>query len=617
MSRRAIPPLLIALAVLGAYANTFGVPFLFDDTGILDTDSLHALSWRTVAGTSRPLVQLSLALNWAVGGTSVVGYHVVNLVVHVLASLVLYGIAARTLRGTGMALAIALVWALHPLQTESVTYVVQRAESLMALCYLLTLYLVVRGADTKAPTAWYAAAIAACALGILCKPVMVTAPIVVLLFDRAFLAGSFGGAWRARRGLYVGLFATWAILVALLAGQEHESAATAGFAMRDVSLAEFARSQPGVVLRYLQLVVWPHGLVLDYGWPPAQGFAGVAAPTVALFGGVAALLFAFRRQPKLAFLVLAFVLILWPSSSVVPIRDLAFEHRMYLPLAPLVALLVVGASAAIARTGLPPASAHRVAVGATVLVATALGALTLGRNHDYRSTVAMWSDVTTKRPDNVRAWSNLAQAFMAEERVDESTAAARTALRIDPSYAEAHVHLGRALASRGAYRAAEAEYAEALRLKPDSSEAHNNWGATLADQKRYAEAEPHYREALRLRPSYPEAMNNLAVAVMQRGAYDEAAALYHEAIRLSPDYAEPYSNLGNLYARQGRNADAVEQYRQALARKPGSAEVHFNLALALAGLGRRAEAEAHVRDALRIRPDLAPLVQQAGLTPAR
>ena len=142
----------------------------------------------------------------------------------------------------------------------------------MGLCYLLTLYCVVRGAAaTTPPTAWYAAAVAACALGMLCKPVMATAPIVVLLYDRAFLAGSFGGAWRARRGLYVGLFATWTILVVLLAGQEHESAATAGFAMRDVSLAEFARSQPGVVLRYLWLVVWPHGLVLDYGWPPAHG----------------------------------------------------------------------------------------------------------------------------------------------------------------------------------------------------------------------------------------------------------------------------------------------------------------------------------------------------------
>ena len=142
--------LLIVLAVLVAYHATFTVPFLFDDASILDTESLHELSWQTVRGTTRPLVQLSLALNWAVGGARVVGYHAVNFVVHVLAALTLYGIAARTLGTTGPALAIALVWAVHPLATESVTYVVQRAESLMALCYLLTLYAVIRGAARAA-----------------------------------------------------------------------------------------------------------------------------------------------------------------------------------------------------------------------------------------------------------------------------------------------------------------------------------------------------------------------------------------------------------------------------------------------------------------------------------
>jgi tetratricopeptide (TPR) repeat protein len=610
-----MPPLVIALAIVLAYAGTLRAPFLFDDTEILDTDSLHALSWQTVTGTSRPLVQLSFALNWAFGGTNVAGYHAVNLAVHVAAALLLYALAVRTL-STGMALAIALLWGLHPIQTESVTYVIQRAESLMALLYLATLYCVARGADADRPGGWHAAAVAACALGMLCKPVMVSAPIVALLYDRTFLAGSFAGAWRARRTLYVGLFATWMILVAVLGGQEHESAATAGFAMRDVTLGEFARSQPGVVLHYLRLVLWPHGLVLDYGWPPATGVEGIVVPALVLLGGMAAALVAFREKPKLQFLVLAFVLILWPSSSVVPIRDLAFEHRMYLPLAPLMALLVVGAAAAIGRAGLPAAQARWVAIGATTLAATALGALTVARNADYRSVVAMWTDVTAKRPANARAWANLAQALIEEERIDEAMTAARTALRIDPSYAEAHVHLGHALASKRAYREAEAEYAQALRLKPDSAEAHNNLGATLADQNRFAEAEPHYREALRIRPSYAAARNNLGVAVMQRGDYAEAEELYREAMRLSPDYIEPRSNLGNLYARQGRNAEAVEQYRAALAGKPGSAEVHFNLALALAALGRRDEAQAHVRDALRIRPDLAELVQRAGLTPA-
>src|SRR5690606_16404025 len=136
-----------------AYAGALHAPFLFDDASLLDSEALHALGWRTVHGTTRPLVQLSFALNWALGGAAPAGYRLVNVTIHALASLVLYALAARSLPNPGArgtALAIALVWALHPLQTESVTYVIQRAESLMGLCYLLTLYCVARAITAPA-----------------------------------------------------------------------------------------------------------------------------------------------------------------------------------------------------------------------------------------------------------------------------------------------------------------------------------------------------------------------------------------------------------------------------------------------------------------------------------
>ena len=608
----AVRPLLVVLAALIAYSGTFTAPFLFDDVGILETDALHTLSWSTVTGTSRPLVQLSFALNWAAGGASVVGYHAVNLAVHALAGLVLYGIAARTLRLAGMgddaALPIALLWTVHPLQTESVTYVVQRAESMMGLFYLLTLYCVIRGAARG--RAWYGGAVAACALGMLCKPGMVTAPLVVWLYDRAFLAGSFRAARQARRSTYAGLFATWTIVGVLLVAQEHESAATAGFAMRDVSFAEFARSQPGVILRYLLLVAWPYGLVLDYGWQPAAGFAEIVLPALVLAAGVGGALFAFRRQPRLAFLVHAFLLTLLPSSSVIPLRDLAFEHRMYLPLAPLLALLITGAAAAFARLDLGPARSRRLATAATAVAVTVLGTLTIVRNLDYRSPIAMWTDVTEKRPDNARAFTNLAQALLDELRTDQALAAARTALALDPNDADAHVHVGHAFAIHGRYADAEAAYAEAVRLRPGHPEALNNWGVALAEQRRWAEAEARYAEALQTRPGYAEAMNNRGVALMELGRHAEAVALFRAALRISPSYAEAYSNLGNLFVRQQRPLEAVAEYRRALALRPDLPEVHFNLTLALASAGKREAAEAHAREAIRLRPDLAPMVHR-------
>jgi tetratricopeptide (TPR) repeat protein len=623
---RPLYPLAILALTCLAYAGTFTAPFLFDDAEFVKGPSVHTLSWETVRGTTRPLVQLSLALNWAVGGGDPLGFHVVNVAIHALAAAALFGLVRRTLAlpsftarwrdaAPELALATSLVFALHPLQTESVSYVIQRAESLMGLLYLATLYAVVRGATaTTARAAWYAAAIVACALGMLTKPVMVTAPVIALFYDRVFLAGSWRRAWRERGVLHAGLSATWLVLALLLAG-EHESAATAGFAMRDVSFGEFLRSQPGVVLRYLRLVVWPYGLVLDYGWPIAASAAAIVPPALALAALIGAAWWAVRGSPELRFLLIAFLVILAPSSSVVPIRDLAFEHRMYLPLAALAALGIGGAWALLSHGRLGIRRRHALAAAAVIVAALTL--LTIVRNRDYASPIAMWSDVTTKRPENPRGWANLAQALMAEHRADEAIAAARRALAVDPSFADAHVHLGHALAERREWREAEAHYAEAVRLNPRSAEAHNNWGALLADQKRYAEAEPHYVEALRLEPGYAEAKNNLGVAVMQRGDYARAAALFDEAIRLSPAYAEPYSNLGNLLTRQGKAAEAVERYVRALALKPAYAEVHFNLALALSQLGRREEAAAHAREALRLRPDLASLVRQAGLLPAR
>jgi hypothetical protein len=243
----------------------------------------------------RPILNLSLALNYALGGANVRGYHVFNLAIHVLAALTLMGIVRRTLllpsmRGAMLpsseawlgpsmvarhasengsmapylAGAVAMLWALHPLQTESVTYVIQRAESLMGLFYLLTLYCVIRSSSSGSAL-WPLAAVLSCAMGMATKEVMVTVPVIVLLYDRTFLAGSFAGALRKRWGLYAALAACWAVLFCLMvhAGSRGESA---GFGARDVpGWWPYAQTQCWAILKYLLLTLWPAGLCLDYG----------------------------------------------------------------------------------------------------------------------------------------------------------------------------------------------------------------------------------------------------------------------------------------------------------------------------------------------------------------
>ena len=284
----------LVVAVSATYANSFHGPFVFDDIpSIVENQSIRQLgSARVLAAppdaittTGRPVVNLSLAINYAIGGLAVEGYHVVNLAIHILAALALFGLVRRTLllpklsaqfggTATGLALAAALLWAVHPLQTESVTYIVQRAEATVGLFYFLTIYCLLRGATTTRGRTWYAAALATCTLGMASKEVMVTAPLVAVIYDRIFIAGSFKETLRRRRSLWLALASTW-VLLTLLLYSSHNRAGSAGFGL-GITVWEYARTQFGCIVHYLRLVFWPSPLVLDYGSAVASTVAAFA-----------------------------------------------------------------------------------------------------------------------------------------------------------------------------------------------------------------------------------------------------------------------------------------------------------------------------------------------------
>ena len=389
--------------------------------------------WPLVSETTRPLVQLSFALNYWAGGLEVCGYHAVNLAIHLCAALVFYGLVRRTARSPGLALSAALLWVVHPLQTQSVTYIAQRAESLTGLWYLLTLYGLARGANTAHPRRWYALSVLACFAGMATKPVMVTAPLMAWLYDRVFLAGSWRQAWRVRRGYYLGLAGSLAFLGVLLIAASREYSWAAGFSLPQPSVTQYALTQPGVILHYLRLAIWPHPLVLDYAWPVAGSWAAILPPLAALAAVGWLIRRAWRRNSAIGFLGIAVALLLAPTSSVIPITDLAQEHRMYLPLAPLLLLLVLGARRL------------RVATLATVLAVSVFGVMTQHRNQDYRSELAIWQDTVRKRPANPRAHNNLGVALAQQGRLDDAFAHFSEALRLNPSDPDALYNFTRLL----------------------------------------------------------------------------------------------------------------------------------------------------------------------------
>ncbi len=605
---------IIVGAVLLAYANTRRVPFFFDDRAAI-VENATIREWSTalfpptdsgLGVRGRPLINLSLAANYALGGLDVRGYHAANLAFHAGAALLLFGIVRRTLRGArwrdqfgtdadGLALAASLVWAVHPLLTESVTCVIQRTESLSSLFYLFTLYGFVRAAEPSAPRWWYGISVAACAVGVMAKEILATAPVLVLLYDAICVSDGFAAAWRARRGYYLALMGTWAPLALLIVGAQGRGG-TVGF---DVGMSawKYALTQCWAVVHYLRLAIvsWP--LVVDYGVDVVTSPAAVWPQALLLSVLVGASAVAVVRRSAAGFLGAWFFVILGPSSSVLPLTTQTIaEHRMYLPLAAVVVLAVFGVYRWLGRGAL-------VGFGG---VAVALGIATFLRNEDYRSEIAIWTQTVAHRPGNPRAHYNLAVALLAENRVAEAEPELRTAVRLSPGYTDAHVSLGQLLVNLQRPAEAVVELEAALQLRSNSFPAHVNLGTALVATGRAAEALPHYQEAVRLQPTSALAQFGLGSTLAGLGRLREAIALLTEAVRLDPQNAAAQLNLGGALATLGDPQAALPHFEAAVQLRPQAPEVHFNFGLLLAQLGQVDRAVAEFQRTLELRPDFAP-----------
>jgi tetratricopeptide (TPR) repeat protein len=599
----------LALGVIGVlvYMNSLHNPFVFDDVGsIIENPNVRRL-WppsESLTGppgsgsNGRPVVAISLSVNYALGGIDVLGFHLFNVGAHVLAAWALFAVVFRTLvgariprrlasRALPLAFTIALLWLLHPLHTSALNHVVYRNEVLASLFYLLTLYATIRGATADRARLWYAFAVVACFMGMASKEMMATVPVVVFLYDSIFLAASWRGAWRERRGLYVGLASSWVLLGALVASSDR--GASVGFDVEHVTALDYARTQLEVVPHYLRLAFWPNPLVLDYRWRVVRSFSDVVVPAVAVLVLLGAVLWALRRRPMLGFLGAWFFLILAPTSTVIPLTGaVAAEHRMYLPLAALLTVVVVGAAAVLPSSGQgrargPAGPAALLLAGVLgVAAATALAVLTVRRNHDYRSTEAIWLDVVTKRPRNAHAHDNLGTWYASAGRLDEAKRYFDAALRIDPRHGGAHNNLGSLFVRSGQIDAAMRHFQAALRSEQNLPKVYSNLGSLLTRQGRLDEAAVHIREALRLDPGYGMAHYNMGHLYLARGLVDSAIVRFAVAAERAPHFAEAEHNLAAAYLGKADYARALVHYRATLAIEPDHGGALNNLAWVLA-----------------------------------
>lgn len=573
---------LLGFVTLFAYCNSFTGPLIFDDKpAIVENPTIRrlwalseVLSPPAIGSgvTGRPVINLSLAINYAISGTDPWSYHAGNLAIHLAAGLALFGLVRRTLQTSGRSerlqrdavmfgAAVAAIWLLHPLQTESVTSIIQRTESLMGLFYLLTFYAFIRGVQSTRSVGWFALSIVSCLLGMGSKEVMVSAPLLVLLYDRTFVAGSFRAAWRQRWRYYLGLAATWLLLAWLVLKSGGSRGEAAGFGL-GVTSWTYALTQCKAIALYLKLALWPQPLVFDYGTDIVRDLAAVWGRAVLVCALVAGTLVALWRRPALGFLGAAFFAILAPSSSIVPlVSQTIAEHRMYLPLAAVLALLVIAAGA---RFG-------RLAAYIAAAIALVFTVLTLQRNRDYRSETVIWADTVAKLPDNPRARVNLAEILINSGQPAEALVHAAEAVRLRPGYPEAQTNLGIALAQTGRVAEALAPCRAAVELNPGYARGHSNLGIVLALLGQFPESIAHCEEALRLAPDSPDQVplrNNLAGAFLKSDRLPEAIAQYHAVLQLAPSLVETRFQLGVALAMNGDFIEAARQFEAVLQVKP-------------------------------------------------
>jgi tetratricopeptide (TPR) repeat protein len=610
---------LIAAGLI-AFSGAVSLPFVFDDHGSIvenpyitqlsrPLEALRAPVQSAFAG--RPVVSLTLAINHAIAGLDSRAFHAWNIGVHLLCGLLLFSILRHTLRmpqlaarygaaADSLAFACALIWLVHPLQTEVVDYVTQRTESTMAFWYLSTLYAAMRAISRTDGRrhAWVAVAIASCLLGAGSKESIATAPIVVLLYDAVFVSGSPLTAIRRRPRLYAGLAASWVVVGAIVAsGPRWRSAGLSS----GVSPWVYLLNQPELIVTYLRLVVWPIGQVFDYGLPQRLTLAFVWPYAAVVLAILTATAVAWKRHRELAFLACWFFITLAPTSSIVPIAtEVGAERRMYLPLVALVVLAVLGAYRLLDVAPRRIASRRRMLGGVSVgAVAVVLIALTIQRNGEYATEARLWQTVVERRPHG-RAHYNYALELRQLGRRDDALAHFQIALQDTP---EAHYAIGLELDSQGRPEEASEHYRAFVAAKPDDVNApsvHIMLGRSLAAMRRFGPAREQFGIALGMRPANTDARRGMADAWFGEGRYDEAIEAYQDLLARGDDTARAYTSLGISLVGRSRDGEAVAAFERAVQLAPNDAAIRSNLGNALASVGRLDDAASQYREAIRL-----------------
>ncbi|HEY7091211.1 MAG TPA: tetratricopeptide repeat protein [Tepidisphaeraceae bacterium] len=616
--------LLAATAVAASawlvYGGSLRAPFIFDDVDAIDKNPsvTHPVSaWNALnppfykPTSARPLANLSLAINYRLGGMNPLGYHALNMILHIGTAILLLAVLHRALlldyfqgkfdnAALPLAACCALLWAVHPLQTEAVQYVTQRTEIMAGLFYFATVYSALRfwAAGSKAARAvWLILAALACIFGMASKQMMVSALPVILIFERTFVAGSFRSALRRSFPLYLALLPGYVLLYFLNRAGPHAS--SAGF-HTSVSAHDWWMTQSKVLFMYLKLAIWPFPLAMHYDITYLRSIGDAWMwLTMAACLTAAGLVLLWRRYAA-GFVIVSVLLILSPTLIVPMPSEIAAERRMYLPLAAIITLVVTSFCRFLDGRGFPTKTAF--AAGTVSLV---FGWISFNRVALYRDPMALWTDTLEHQSNDFLALTNLADCFMNVGDYHRAGDLLQRAALVRPHDATIWNTLGVIGLQTGRNADAVASFKAGLSRVPNDQKLLNNLALALLMSGRLPEAEEACQNALRADPNDVVAWTNLGQLTAQQGQIDKAIEYFQHAIALRPDdpaNLDAYRSLGKAYLATGKPAEAIGAYQHALRLNPGDAISCCKLGDAYLQTGRADFASEQFTKALAIRP---------------
>jgi len=657
------------------YSNTLNVPFIFDDIPNIvenpDIKNIRNLKTRLIYKSdaniynnqpTRPLTYLSLTLNYYFGGLNVFGYHLVNIALHILVTILIFSLTRKTffylsgfpkgpetlaesfsnfpfdqkMNEVVLPLAVALLFSVHPMNIDVVTHIIHRSGSLSTLFYLTSLLLFIKSFEGNK---WlYPFSLLCFTFSFYSKQIAATLPAMILLFDYLFLSSCKAEKVVQKKYYHLPF---WTLLV-LMVAWNYFYLGNLGYMGETLPRYIYLLTQPWAILNYLRLLFVPMGQSIDHFLIPTVTIFEIRfILTIVLLSGIFISTYLFYKKKQslsrlVLFSVLWFFITLTPTSSFFPINESMAEKRVYLPgwgfSIGLICLYLLIFKMNFQDTFDKSRGKKLIIIlGIHILL---LSAMTWNRNKDYQSPILLWKEVIKVYPHNARAYNNLGIAFSDKRNHDKALEYYQKAIQVEPNYAKAYNNLGNVFSIKEDYSKAFKYYQKAIQLDPNYAKAYNNLGNVFSDIQDYNEAIRYYQKAIELNPKYADPYYNLGKVYDELKEYGKAQKVFRKASDLNPDLKGTYNRLdvidqrklltesqetheqisndhksynkwGTFYAKQKNYAKAIESYHKALEMNPNYAVAHYNMGNVYRDQNEYGRAVEFYRKAIKLNPDYA------------